>query len=110
MNKRLHNPISLKEESDFRNERDVVPAGIRTGLNPQNYFFCFLERWCPATRRRGREFLEFLEFFEFFRVIIPSAPESMTGMEKQKYIMDEIIRSTEFSMGVGFGQGSVPLF
>jgi hypothetical protein len=27
--------------------------------------------------------------------IIPSAPESMTGMEKQKYIMDEIIRSTD---------------
>jgi hypothetical protein len=26
----------LKEESDFRNERDVVPAGIRTGPNPQN--------------------------------------------------------------------------
>ena len=25
----------LKEESDFRNERDVVPAGIRTGPNPQ---------------------------------------------------------------------------
>jgi len=27
--------------------------------------------------------------------LIPSAPESMTGMEKQKYIMDEIIRSTD---------------
>jgi hypothetical protein len=27
--------------------------------------------------------------------IIPSAPEGMTGMEKQKYIMDEIIRSTD---------------
>jgi hypothetical protein len=26
----------LKEESDFRNERDVVPAGIRAGPNPQN--------------------------------------------------------------------------
>jgi hypothetical protein len=33
---RLH----LKEDSDFRNERDVVPTGIRTGPNPQN--FCFL--------------------------------------------------------------------
>jgi hypothetical protein len=27
--------------------------------------------------------------------LIPSAPEGMTGMEKQKYIMDEIIRSTD---------------
>ena len=26
---------NLKEESEFRNERDVVPAGIRTGPNPQ---------------------------------------------------------------------------
>jgi len=43
---------------------------------------CFLETWYPATRRRGRVFLEFLSFFSVFRV---------------------------FSMGVGFGQGSVPL-
>ena len=50
--------------------------------NPQICFFVFLERWSPATRRRGREFLEFLSFFQFFRV---------------------------FAMGVGFGQGSVPL-
>ena len=55
----------LKEESDFRNERDVVPAGIRTGPNPQNFFFVFLERWYSATIRRGREFLEFLSFFSF---------------------------------------------
>ena len=31
----------LKEESDFRNERDVVPAGIRAGPNPQIFCFCF---------------------------------------------------------------------
>ena len=56
----------LKEGSDFRNERDVVPAGIRAGPNPQNFFFVFLERWYSATRRRGREFLEFLSFLSFF--------------------------------------------
>ena len=32
----------LKEESDSRNERDVVPAGIRAGPNPQNFVFVFL--------------------------------------------------------------------
>jgi hypothetical protein len=56
----------LKEESDFRNERDVVPAGIRTGPNPQIFLFSFFDRWCPETRRRGREFLEFLSFLSFF--------------------------------------------
>ena len=35
--------------------------------------------------------------------IIPSAPESMTGIEKQKYIMDEIIRSTD-AEGRKFGK------
>jgi len=72
---------ALKEESDFRNERDVVPAGIRAGPNPPIFFF-FSKRWYSATRRRGREFFRVFEFFEFFRV---------------------------FSKGVGFGQGSVPL-
>ena len=56
----------LKEGSDFRNERDVVPAGIRAGPNPQNLFFIFLQTWYPATRRRDRVFLEFLSFFSFF--------------------------------------------
>ena len=57
---------SLKEESDFRNERDVVPAAIRAGPNRRFFFLFFLERWYPATRRRGREFLEFLSFFSCF--------------------------------------------
>ena len=34
----------LKEGSDFRNERDVVPAGIRAGPNPQKFFLFFLKR------------------------------------------------------------------
>ena len=51
--------FDLKEESDFRNEREVIPAGIRTGPNPQK-FFCFFGKVVPpATRRRGQEFLEF---------------------------------------------------
>ena len=57
---------TLKEESDFRNERDVVPAGIRAGPNPQNFVFVFLETWYTATRRRDREFLEFLSFLSVF--------------------------------------------
>ncbi len=32
---------ALKEESDFRNERDVVPAAIRAGPNRRKIFFCF---------------------------------------------------------------------
>ena len=35
------NEWGLKEGSDFRNERDVVPAGIRAGPNPQNFFLFF---------------------------------------------------------------------
>jgi hypothetical protein len=31
----------LKEESDFRNERDVVPAAIRAGPNRRFIFFVF---------------------------------------------------------------------
>jgi hypothetical protein len=42
----------LKEESDFRNERDVVPAGIRTGPNPQILFFVF---WKGGTLQRDAE-------------------------------------------------------
>jgi hypothetical protein len=39
----------LKEESDSRNERDVVLAAIRAAR-------IRFERWYPAARRRGREF------------------------------------------------------
>jgi hypothetical protein len=75
---------NLKEvESDFRNERDVVPAGIRTGPSPQIIFFVFLERWSPATRRPRARVFRVFKFLEFFRVFA--------------------------TMGVGFGQGSVPL-
>jgi hypothetical protein len=50
----------LKEESDFRNERDVVPAAIRAGPNRRFIFFVFMEGVSPCeTRRRGREFLDF---------------------------------------------------
>ena len=44
--------VELKEESDFRNERDVVPAGIRTGPNPQILFFVF---WKGGTLQRDAE-------------------------------------------------------
>jgi hypothetical protein len=58
------NEWGLKEGSDFRNERDVVPAGIRAGPNPQN-FFCFFGKvvLCNETPR-SRVFRVF-EFFEF---------------------------------------------
>jgi len=50
----------LKEESEFRNERDVVPAGIRTGPNPQIYFFCFLGKVIPCNETpRSRVFRVF---------------------------------------------------
>jgi hypothetical protein len=71
-------PQTLKEESDFRNERDVVPAGIRTGPNPQNYFFCFFGKVVPCNETPRKGVFRVLEFFEFFRV---------------------------FSMGVGSGRG-----
>ena len=43
---------ALKEGSDFRNERDVVPAGIRAGPNPQNFFFVFLDNVVPCNAHR----------------------------------------------------------
>ena len=56
----LSTSILLKEESDFRNERDVVPAGIRTGPNPQNYFFLFFGKVVPCNETpRSRVFRVF---------------------------------------------------
>ena len=52
--------LYIKEESDFRNERDVVPAGIRTGPDPQNYFFCFFGKVVPCNETpRSRVFRVF---------------------------------------------------
>jgi hypothetical protein len=53
----------LKEESDFRNERDVVPAAIRAGPNRRFIFFCFYGRCFPVKRDAEDEsFLIFLVF------------------------------------------------
>ena len=50
----------LNEDSDFRNKRDVVPAGIRTGPNPQKKIV-FLAR-----RREVESFLSFFSFVVCF--------------------------------------------
>jgi hypothetical protein len=49
----------LKEESDFRNERDVVPAAIRAGPN-RRFFFNFF--WKVGTLHRDAEVESFWSF------------------------------------------------
>ena len=49
----------LKEESDFRNERDVVPAAIRAGPNRRLFFLFF---WKGGTLQRDAEVESFWSF------------------------------------------------
>ncbi len=53
----------LKEESEIRNERDVVPAAIRAGPNRRNFFGVFCVKVFPCNETPRSRVFGVLEFF-----------------------------------------------